>query len=344
MLSEGCLERHRWCLAALGLICSAFFLAKQAAAAPLMTLIFCCGMLIAGVLYRTPGLLSVFAAAFLNDLFFDDQFPWTLFFAQSSVFITSLLANALLAPEKEEEPADPLLYLPHAVPFAKTVHVEIKEEIPIAPVETILQETPPQLPQEEPTENLVRLNQLNEARVALWEKELLLQHLLEEKKKMAAPIEEQVEAVEEEVVEECQESVPLHPAQIAYRELRKQFAEKSDAFHRLRQQMFDLESELIVLQRQREEFEGEKTEQIAKLMQELGEAEQDLEWQEEYILSLHNYLKFPEPKRPVRRKKPEAKNESQTELFEVASRTSTLSRNRRKRTTSAVYFGDINPN
>jgi len=187
----------------------------------------------------------------------------------------------------------------------------------------------PTLPETDPSGffGIARLGLLNDARTQLFEKGLLLDHFIEENKKRELLLDQC-----NETILQLQERLDQHPAQIAYRELRKQFTEKSEALHKMRQQMFSLEGQLLALQREQEETDGERTEEIAQLMQKLGEAEEECEKLEEVIAFLHSQVK-PAPKKRTR--KPSS---LQTELFAAAATTTAVGRNRKK-STSSVYFG-----
>lgn len=319
--------RQPWCLAAWGLVCSVFFLATQSPAAPLPTLLYVLAMLGSIIWLKAPGGLAVFAAALFGD-FFLSPFPWTLLFAQASVAFSFAVAKALFARKQEEAPVQTL---PPKIEVREVIK-EVIKEVPVIKEITTVIEVPV-----ETEEAMKRLRLLNEVRADLWEKELLVQHLLEKSAKQVVAL---PEPKEEETLETKEENNVLHPAEIAYRELRKQFVEKADALHRMRQQMFALEGEFIVFKREQEEADGQTTERLADLMQALGVAEREFDQLEEHVLSLQQHVNHPLPKKPVRRKKAEAIAAVQAELFEPVAKV-TVARNRKKRSTSSVYFGEI---
>lgn len=57
-------------LAMLGLVLSVFLLATESEMAPLATLVFCCGVLLASVWLKTPGAVLALALGLLGDFFF----------------------------------------------------------------------------------------------------------------------------------------------------------------------------------------------------------------------------------------------------------------------------------
>jgi len=242
------MERHHWCLSALGIICCMSFLAVEMADHPLPILIF------------------------------------------SSIAAIVILIYAIRYPKKIES-------------------------LPPQP-ETIIEYVP----------DTARLRLLNDARTELYEKGLLLDHFIEENKKRELLLEES-----NETILQLQVQLDQHPAQIAYRELRKQFAEKSEALHRMRQQMFSLEGQLLALQWEQEESDGERTEEMSQLMQKLGEAEEECEILEEVIAFLQNQVK------PASKKRTRKPSPLQSELFAAIP---TVARNRKK-STSSVYFGAV---
>lgn len=173
--------------------------------------------------------------------------------------------------------------------------------------------------------DLQRVQLLNEARSALWEKELQINYLTQEIVDKEKALRAQEDLTRE--LEEARSLIENHPAKIAYRELRKQFVEKSDVLHHLRQKMFDLESDLLTLQRQREEEEAEKVEAVANLMRLLGKAEEEESFREEHIMLLEKELKPPVAKRTSRKK-----TAAHPELFN-------LQKPKRKRASSAsIYY------
>lgn len=135
------------------------------------------------------------------------------------------------------------------------------------------------------------------------------------------------------VIMDLQTRLDHHPASIAYRELRKQFTDKADALHQLRQKMFALESEFLVAQRENQDLEETRIATIADLIRDLGEAEIDHDQQEEHIMALEQYIKRTLPKRTVRPKKAE----NQGELFAFPSVTKpTIGKNRKKRAVASL--------
>ena len=201
------------------------------------------------------------------------------------------------------------------LPKVEIKEVVILKEIPVEKIitkEVLLEK----IITVESEDAIKRLFQLNSLRTDLFEKEVMIEHLLKEIKQAPA-------------------SVNLQPIEIAHRELRKQFAEKSDAYHRLRQQMFALETELLALKKEQEQIEEQNLEEHTRLMQTVGQTEELLDQREEHIFDLEQHVSHPLPKRaPVRRKKAPLSS-LQTELFEVLPKR-TIGRNRKK-TVSSPY-------
>ncbi len=156
--------------------------------------------------------------------------------------------------------------------------------------------------------------------------EALVARLLEESEEK-----QELLAEKDEQFEQLQEQIANHPLQFDYRQLRKQFAEKADTLHRLRQQMFSIEGDLLVIKREQEEAEAEKTEQIAQLIQALGEAEEEHDLQEKHIQLLEEHVQYPTPKKRNVKKKNEA---IQTDLFPTPVTVTPRVRKKRVKNTS----------
>lgn len=333
------MDEGRWCLAGLGLVFSVFFLATQSAAAPLATFTFCCSLLIVGTWLRIAGVVLILLIGLISNFFLEaNAFPWMLVMGQVSLAVNTVLAHALLTfsrrgtfnPKHEflpEKRTELMLETVHRM-AAVLPHIEkvVEKEIVIQrEVVVEYQKEYVEVP------DVQRLHLLNEIRSKLWEKELLLEHLVEENKKLQAHL-TQAKAT----IEDLEGRMLQHPDSIAHRELRKQFSEKADALHRIRTQMFSLEGEFLVLQREQEEIDCERITLIADLMMALGEAEIAREQQEEHIMALEQYVKRSLPKRSIRRKK----DEGQAELF-VATPPPVkpiIRKNRKKRVASSPYL------
>ncbi len=261
-------------IAALSIVFSLFFLAMQSEPQLLFALGFCSAVVIGGIWKRARGVMSVLVLALLCDWFLGGSpFPWMLLLAQTSFAVCFILAKTLLIP----------------------------------PIETRVELSC------EPKIDTARLHLLNNTRVTLWEKELLLEHSARKNEKWRAMLEEK----QKEILA-LQQQIDHHPALIAHRELRKQFKEKSEAMHAVRKQLFTHEGELLIRQMEQEENDLEITEKMVEYIAALADAQQEIEKREEHIRHLEQHIQYPAPKRTLAKRTVRRKKSTvQAELFDT---------------------------